>query len=381
MVLSAGAAPGDRGPGRDAGSRPVSAGEPSRRGSRAPRVVILRAMSSPRLLASALPAPALLAAALLAPACGGGSGDDDHDHDAATAPDADPTAPDADPGAPDAAPGPDAAGACGTAVPPLADLGGTEGIAIAADGTIYYSQSGGRVGRWQPGEASGTDGWVSLAGATTVWGMAITDDGTLYVATPGAGGTIWEIDTTAASPAGTALYPAAGGANGLTLGPDGAIYYGAFSGAGAGHVYRVTPAGARSQVTAMTISQPNGVLFDADGTLLVASYATGVIHRLTLDASMEETDRADVLDISTGGEGGSPDGLARDALGRFYVTDNADGEVLRYSPGSPTPDLLLDNVGAAANMAFGKGALDCEDLYVTSSGALRRIAAGATGAP
>ncbi len=338
-----------------------------RRGVEVSAVVILRAMSSPR----ALLAPAFLACSLVA--CGGGGGDSI---------DADPGAPDAaavidaDPTAPDAA-GPDAATGCGTATPPLASLGGTEGIAIAPDGTIYYSQSGGRVGRWQPGDADGDDSWVTLAGATTVWGMGLGETGILYVATPGSGGNIWEIDTSAATPTGTALYPAAGSANGLTIGPDGAIYYGNF--AASGHVYRVSTAGGvRTQVTATTIAQPNGVLFDADGTLLVASYQSGIIHRLTLDGEMQETARVTAL---TGT--GNPDGLARDAQGRIYVTNNSGGTVLRFTPGTPTPapETVLTGVAAAANMAFGRGALACEDLYVTSSGALRRLDAGAPGVP
>ena len=311
---------------------------------------------------------ALLAPTLLL-ACGddgGGTGDDVADIDAR---------PGEDGGDPIDAADPDGgSSACGTEVAPVAMITGTEGIAIAADGTIYYSQTGG-VGRWVPGTNTPEDDWVELAGTSTVWGMAIDDaTGMLYVATPGSGGDIWEIDTTAATPAGTELFPSAGSPNGLTLGPDGAIYYGHF--AASGQVYRVDTEGNRTTVTTEPIVQPNGLLFDDDGTLLVANYDTGEIVRLTLDGTHTETAR-DVIDANSG----SPDGLARDVMGRYYVTDNGGDEVLRYDSAFANPQSLLPDVSAAANMGFGRGALACTDLYVTSSGQMRRIDAGAAGVP
>jgi sugar lactone lactonase YvrE len=209
--------------------------------------------------------------------------------------------------------------------------------------------------------------------------MALDADGILYVATPNSpgGGAIWEIDTDAADAEATILYPAAGSANGLTVGPDGAVYYSDFQG---DQVYRVDSSGSRTTVTTTAIDSANGVLFDPDGTLLVLSYSSGDVLRLTLDVDHEETDRDVVVD---GGEidTGSPDGLARDELGRHYVTDNGGGRVLRFDPAWTDAEPLLDGVGSAANMAFGRGALACDDLYVTSSGAMRRIAAGASGVP
>jgi sugar lactone lactonase YvrE len=346
----------DGGGGADGGCCDASGGQPAG-GAVLLALVLLVGMRSPRRLV-------ILIMLLLAGACGGGGSGDDGDDDvvAIDASLIDGTAPDGTPG-------------CGTEVPPLASIRGTEGIAIAADGTVYYSQNG-HVGRWVPNTRTPDDGWVALAGTSTVWGMAVNAAGVLDVATPSSGntpGTIWRIDTTVGTPAATVLDDQAGDPNGLTLGPDGAVYYTDFNG---DDVWRVDDLGDRVQVSTSAIASANGVLFDADGTLLVASYQTGTIHRLTLDAGHQETARVDAF---TGT--GSPDGLARDELGRTYVTDNGGGVVLRFTPGDDTPEELLTGVSSAANLAFGRGPLACQDVYVTSSGALRGIDAGASGVP
>lgn len=273
---------------------------------------------------------------------------------------------------------PDGPADCTGETPPLAMIQGTEGVAIADDGTVYFSQSG-HLGRWVPGTATPEADWVTLTGTTTVWGVAIDAAGLVYVASPprtqtGRNGTIWRVDPAAPTP--QELYVSPGTTdrpNGLTIGPDGAAYYSDFQG---GNVYRVDSSGTRTTVTATTVPQANGVLFDDDGTLLVLEYGTGNIQRLTLDANHQETGRA-----IAGGIEGNPDGLARDDQGRYYVTDNSGGEVLRFDGAFANPESLLTGVGAAANMAFGRGALGCHDLYVTSSGALRKLDAGATGTP
>lgn len=260
---------------------------------------------------------------------------------------------------------------CGTDIIPLASVRGTEGIAIAPDGTLYYSQSG-AVGRRLPGAAS-ENAWLPLPGANPVWGMAFRDDGMLFVGTPALGGTIYRIDTTQA-PVAEVHYATAGTANGVTLAPDGSVVYSDFNG---GRVYRVDDAGTRSQVTASAISQPNGVMFDDDGTLLVVSYATGQILRLTLDASFAETSRV----VAGTMAGSALDGIAKDVLGRYYLSDNSGGRLLRTDSSFGSVEILLTGVTRAANIAFGKGALDCLDVYVASTGNLGFFEADATGRP
>jgi sugar lactone lactonase YvrE len=260
--------------------------------------------------------------------------------------------------------------ACGTARPDVSAIRGTEGLVIARDGTIYYSRPR-AVGRLRPG-GEPEPAWAMLpSGASTVWGMVIDPaNNRLYVGSPSAT-TVYAV-TLGDTPEVTPYVSGAGQPNGLTLGPDGALYYSDFGG---GRVYRVPPGGERAQVTMSAIAQANGVAFGPDGALYVCSYGAGTLVRLTL-ADGVETERA-VFARSLG----NPDGVAFDRMGRVYVTDNGMGRVLRLDPDGSNPTPVQESrIGAAASLDFGVGALNCSDLYVASSGAMVRIETDAPGA-
>lgn len=263
---------------------------------------------------------------------------------------------------------------CGADRPAVSSIRGTEGLVIARDGTIYYSQGGG-VGRLSPG-GTPEGRWVRITGASTVWGLALdAANRYLYVGSPSTG-SVHRIDLLASSASATAFVEDAGSPNGLTIGPDGALYFSDFGG---NHVYRADTAGAtatRVRVTTSPIASANGVMFLPDGTLLAASYATGALHRLTLTAGVE-TARAPFASGL-----GSADGLALDADGRVYVTDQSASRVVRLEADGTGPMTIANNIGSPANLEFGAGPLDCEDLYITSSGALVRYEGGdVPGAP
>lgn len=258
---------------------------------------------------------------------------------------------------------------CGTAQPDVSSIRGTEGAIIARDGTLYFSQSGG-VGRMTP-DGTIDASWASVGGAgATVWGLALdAANETLFVGVPGDG--VYSIDLTTAAPAPSRIVTG-GAPNGLTVGPDGMLYYSDFS---AGRVYRVDPAGGTpSEVTASRIANANGVAFESAGTLLVASYSTGNLIRLTLTDGAETARETAAMGL------GAPDGLALDATGRIYVTDNGGGEVLRVNADGTGRTSLDTGIPAAAALEFGAGPLSCADLYVASSGALVRITTDSTGA-
>ncbi len=283
-------------------------------------------------------------------------------------PDASTTTIDADMG-PDAPTQP----ACGNEQLPVAQITGTEGIAIAPDGTLYYSQDG-AIGRRRPGMAP-EDAWVALPGVGTVWGLAYDEaSGVLYVAVPGSNnGKLMKIDTAAAAPTATVLYPGANGANGLVIGPDGALYYSAGS-----KVYRVDLQGQRTQVNGTQgVPGANGLFFASPTNLLVLAYNSGEVWELTLDASMHETARTKKVTVPNA----RLDGIARDEQGRWYLGDNGGGRLLRYRADWTGLETLLPNVPSAANVVFGRGALSCTDVYVASGDTLGRFVGDSGGTP
>ena len=256
---------------------------------------------------------------------------------------------------------------CGSDRPDLSDISGSEGLVIAADGTIYFSQAR-AVGRMQPGMPAET-GWVALpSAASTVWGIALdVPNHLLYVGSP-ASHAIYSIDYTADTPAATVYVASAGGPNGLTMGPDGALYFSDFSG---NQVYRVL-GGTKTRVTTAAIAQANGVAFATDGSLYVDSYGGGSVIRLVL-ADGVETARST---FTTGV--GSPDGIAFDATGRLYVSDNAGGRLFRINADGTGRTTLATNIPQAANIEFGAGSLSCSDIYVSSGATLFRYEMGDT---
>ncbi len=312
-------------------------------------------MPSPRSLA-------LLLCAVSLAACGGGSATDVVNADGAT----------------DVPVGTDSAGdvpmdtpapRCGAMRPDIMSISGTEGLVIGPDGTIYYSQAN-AVGRMRPGEAQ-DDAWAPLgARAGTVWGLALdVANHMIYAGSPSAG-TIFSVDYMATPPTVANYVPSAGQPNGLTMGPDGALYYSDF---GAGAVFRVAPGGTRTRASSTTaIGQANGLAFGTDGSLYVLSYAAGTLNQLTMAGGME-TGRTVIARML-----GNPDGLALDATGRFYVTNNSGGTLTRLDADGTNPMRLLSGVSAAASVEFGAGALNCNDIYVASGGALRRYEMGDT---
>jgi outer membrane protein assembly factor BamB len=255
---------------------------------------------------------------------------------------------------------------CGTARPAITSVRGTEGLVIAADGTIYFSQSH-AVGRIRPGMPPEPT-WAALpAAATTVWGIAIdVPNHRLLVGSP-ATRIIYSIDLTSDAPMGVSYLATAGSPNGMTMGTDGALYYTDFGG---GHVYRVVD-GARTRVTTATIPGADGLAFHRDGSLYVEGYNNGTIVKLTLTDNAESARETVVSGLM------APDGLAFDATDRMYV-GGGDGRLLRLDADGTNLTVLRTGISSAANVEFGAGALPCTDLYVASGGVLVRYEMGDT---
>jgi sugar lactone lactonase YvrE len=259
--------------------------------------------------------------------------------------------------------------ACHRASPPapgLESVANSEGLAIDADGTVYFSQPE-AVGRLLP--AGKLDiGWAKLPGATKTWGIAIDrPHKALYIGSPTTS-TVYKV-TLGDAPEVTSFVSAAGAPNGLTIGPDGALYYSDY--APAGDIYRVTADGVRTKVTTATFPRPNGVAFGPDGALYVDLYEVGAVKRLTLAAG-KETARADFV------ASGLPlaDGIAFDSAGNVYI---GWGEgISRVSPDGQTITKLAK--GKTANVEFGAGPIPSTDLYAVTEKKLVRIVSDLGGA-
>lgn len=246
---------------------------------------------------------------------------------------------------------------CGDEHPDVSGITGTEGVIIARDGTLYYSQSGG-VGRRTPAGAQ-EDDFIRFPGASTIWGLALSpDNATLYVGSPG-DGRIYIVTLADSS----VDFIRAPGANGLTAAPDGTLFWSNFSD---GEVFRLGDGEAPEQVTTTSIRSANGVAFGADGALYVAHYRGGMVLRLTLTDGVEtgRTTYAESL--------GNPDGLVFDEAGDLYVSDNGSGTVLRVAPDG-TQEMIASGLPAAASVEFGAGPLSCTDLFIASAGGLGRV--------
>jgi streptogramin lyase len=250
---------------------------------------------------------------------------------------------------------------CGTAQPTLpTPAGGTEGLVIARDGTIYYSVNGGvaRIGT----DGTNTAAWLTIPGATTIWGLALDATNThLYICDVGAHRV--RVATNLTTTPTQMMLATVAQPNGITVGPDGAVYVSDFSGNSVIRIDATT--GTTTTVTASSIAGADGVAFTDDGHLLVTSYSAGTVLSLALDAAHHETGR------TTAATGvGSADGVALDSTGTIWVGGGS--RVYRIGAGG-TPDMMMTTPGGTANLEWGSGVLGCHDLYVATGSGLRRI--------
>jgi sugar lactone lactonase YvrE len=271
--------------------------------------------------------------------------------------------------------GPDGLAACGSAVPDIAAIAGSDGLVVAPDGTIYFTRDDGTdgwVGRMLPGQAPRSD-WLRLEGAPIMTGLA-HDPGRdrLYVASVSEAA-ILTFQLSGSGLSRSTLIGNIIGINDLALDAAGDIY---FTRQSDGHVHRVSPQGQSQQVTSARLGDsgmeqfPAGLAFGPDGSLFVGLKNGGGIIRLTLTAGLEQA-------RSTFGTfRGWANGLAFDSSGRLYAgiwNDTVDARLVRIAADGSNPvDVYSD--GRYSSLAFGRGSLDCRDLYIAQPfGPLRRL--------
>ena len=270
-----------------------------------------------------------------------------------------------------------------------ARVNGPANVVFGSDGTAYIADSKNyRIRKITPdgvistfagtGEAgfSGDGGPATAAQIDSVEGIAVADDGTVYLADYNnqrirridPAGIITTVAGTgvegyAADP-GPATAAELGGPNDIAIGPDGSIYFGNIT---SDTVQRIAPDGTLTTIagngeygfsgdggpaTAAQLSNP-GVDVAADGTIYIPEYfnhrirmidASGIITTVAGDGTGGDTGSAD--DDGTGavegdaGDGGpatdaqivNPAGVVVDETGAVYIADSGYPRVRRIGP-------------------------------------------------
>ena len=290
--------------------------------------------------------------------------------------DASPTGPPgADAPAADLAPAPDLASdgaftppaGCGTGTARLDGITGADGVAVDTDGTVYFLTDDPQksyVGRIEVNKKPEVQ-WLPVEKSPTTWGLALDSaHQRLYVLVVDGKGGITYFDDIHGTPKGGILVSGISNGNDLAVGPDGTVYY---SQQGDRLVYSVpyqggtpTPVSKVAFGDPALMQAPAALAFTPDGNLLVGLEHGGPLHSLTMNGTIES------MRNQVGKWTGWANGLAFDRRGQLYISiydDTAPRSVVRLRPDNTSSEPILTG-GRFSSIAFGRGALDCRDLYV-----------------
>lgn len=265
---------------------------------------------------------------------------------------------------------------CGTATADLSGIAGADGLVIDDDGTLYFltdDSINSYVGRVQPGLAPQIK-WLRIDNSPTTWGLALDSPRQrLYVLVVDGPGALVAFDDIKGTPIGSQFIVGIANGNDVTVGPDGTIYY---TGQTDREVFSSPPTtGKPTTLTTTPIGtaeqKPAAIAVAPDGGLLVGLEHGGPLYKLTL-AGGRESSRA-----LFGTWTGWANGLAFDRRGRVYIAMDDDSKpqaVVRLEADGKTVTTLLSG-SRYSSIAFGRGVLDCRDLYVADpyGGPIHRV--------
>jgi hypothetical protein len=273
--------------------------------------------------------------------------------------------------------------ACGTGRADISTIVNADGIAVGADGTLYFTtrdDTDGFVGRVLPGRPPDVE-WLTIAGAPETWGIAL--DGArnkLYVLSV-SGSALMVFDDITGTPTRSVVVSNVVEPDDVVVATDGTVYY---TNQSDRHIYRVPP-GSKQAIQVTVASMPIGDLGQTQApaalaflpdslaperVLIVGMKHGGALSRITLAGGVEQLPR-----VSYGTWLGWANGLAFDRRGHLYVGmyQSSATSVIRLEADGTRPTTLLTG-GRYSSLAFGRGALDCHDLYVADLfGPMRRI--------
>jgi hypothetical protein len=274
---------------------------------------------------------------------------------------------------------------CGTARVDTGALTGVDSVTIDLHGTLYFNVTEGPstwIGRLVP-NALPEMHWAPVPMGAPTYGLVIDGARNVLYFTAGSAPPVMQaIDLNASTPTPRTIATGFTYPNDLAVGYDGNVYV---SEQGDGHIYRFpVSGGARIKVTGGTIgvppdTTPAGIAFGPDRTLVVGMKPTGQLTRLWLTPDGFEMKRK-----SFGTVNDWSNGLAFDERGRLYVAlyhQTLAKTVVRLDADEATPVTVLSG-GRFSSMVFGRGVLDCKDLYVAEpAGTMRLVATDTPGLP
>lgn len=234
--------------------------------------------------------------------------------------------------------------------------GGPNACVLGSDGCVYITQNGGTVGPWKAEV-------MSEPSIQKAW-----PDGRVEIICT-------EIDGR------KLLAP-----NDLSFGPDGRLYFtdpGEYDPANRpdpGYLYALNPDGSGELLRELDGTYPNGIVVEADGSIVWVESYTLHVHRRRADGTVEE--------LHTLPDGHIPDGLKVAADGSLWITTFTSGGVDIVAPDG-TPLDFLDTGGVQCNCIFHDGYLYLTDFgegaEVTSTapmiGRLSRVPVDVEGMP
>jgi hypothetical protein len=266
---------------------------------------------------------------------------------------------------------------CGLTTTNVSGIANADGVVVDTDGIIYTltdDATDSFVGRIPPGGAADVD-WLTVYDSPTTWGLALDSPGhVLYVLVVDGPGALVRFQNIKGSAVGDPLYSGIPDGNDVAVGPDGHVYY---TQQDDQNVYAIAaPGRTRRRVSATPIGSssrlPAALAFAPDGKLLVG-VEEGPIYQLTLTNGVE-AGREQLT-----GWTGHANGMTHDRAGRLYVAQYHDSEPrsivrLNISGNTVTGSTTIATGGRFSSIAFGRGPLDCRDLYVAdTSGPMRRV--------